>query len=131
MTASTPADRLATVLCGPFGWVHVNPGDEDDHASMRARQLAGLLALMSGADGSDDMLRLAAQLSAEVAGAIRRMLCGRTQSVGEIPLKARQIAQILLAFQPGEGPSEMLWLAQQLADELVDTVAALVAGGAS
>ena len=134
MIASTPADHLTTVLRAPFGWVHVNPTEERDHAAMRSRQLAGLLVLMSGTDGSDDMLHLAAKLSAEAAAAIHKILCDRVGGFDDIAVGTRQIAQILhfISRQLAEGPSDMLWLAEQLADELVDTVAGtLVAGGAA
>lgn len=34
-------------------------------------------------------------------------------------MRARQLAALLLAIQPPEGPDSLLWLAQQLSDELV------------
>jgi len=34
-------------------------------------------------------------------------------------LRAKQLADLLLAMQPEEGPSTLLWLAQQLSDEIV------------
>jgi hypothetical protein len=132
MIAQTPVEHGATVLSAPFGQMHVNPGDEADHAIMRSRQLAGLLALMSDADESDAMVRLAARLGAGVAETIRRALCDGTQDLGAIAPQTREIAGVLIASQPSAGPSDMLWLAQQLADELVDTVAGVLdAGGAA
>jgi hypothetical protein len=122
------------VLRTPYGWMHVNRTEEHDHASMRAKQLAGLVALMSGADESDDMLHLVAKLSAEVAVAIQRTLFSGSGSIDDVALRARQIAQILISIQPDEGASDMpcldmLWLAQQLADELVGTITSLSSDG--
>lgn len=37
-------------------------------------------------------------------------------------MRARQLAELLVLIQPEEGPNTMLWLAQQMADELVVAV---------
>jgi hypothetical protein len=37
-------------------------------------------------------------------------------------MRARQLAALLLLMQPDEGPDSILWLAQQMADELVIAV---------
>ena len=121
----------SVVLRTPYGRLYINHTEENEHADMRAKQLAGLLALMSGADGSDDMLRLAAKLSAEAGEAIR-MLCSQVPNIGDAALASRQIAQLLLLIQPEEGADDMLWLAIQLANELAGTIAGVSAvGGAS
>lgn len=72
MNASTSimAAPAPIILQAPYSQVHVARSDADDHALMRARQLA----------------------------------------------------ELLLLTQPEEGPGNMLWLAQQLADELVATM---------
>lgn len=121
------------VVHTPFGLMHVCRTEASDHASMRARQLAGLLALMSGAGDASDLTRLCARISAEVAESIRLVLCDRTSTFDNEPaLQTRQIAHLLVAVQPEDGPSEILWLAQQLANELGETAGWLhVGGGAS
>ena len=118
------------VIRTPFGAMHVDRTDEADHASMRVRQLAALLALMCSADEVDGMLHLAARISAEASAAIHRVLYGCTSTFDkELAAQTSQIAQLLILIQPEKGPDDMLWLAQQLADELADTVASMSAGG--
>lgn len=41
-------------------------------------------------------------------------------------MRARQLAQLLVLIQPADGPDPMLWLAQQMADEVVGTLAGLL-----
>jgi len=41
-------------------------------------------------------------------------------------MRARQLAQLLVLIQPEDGPDPMLWLAQQMADEVVGTLAGLL-----
>jgi hypothetical protein len=132
MNARSPIENQAIVLSTPYGSMHIDPTEAEDHAIMRVRQLTGLLALMSDADSTDEMLRLSAKLSAEMGDVVGRLHSSQRKGWVEIGLFARQISQILSAFQPIEGPSHMLWLAQQLADELVGTIAGAPAyGGAS
>lgn len=138
-TALVPSAKVEAQEAGilvvhtPFGLMQVARTEACDHASMRARQLSGLLALMSGADEADDMLRLCARIGEEVAESLRRFLRDRTSTFDdELALQTRQIAHLLVAVQPEDGPSEILWLAQQLANELGETVAwILEVGGAS
>ncbi|MFC0131389.1 hypothetical protein CR105_03105 [Massilia eurypsychrophila] len=127
MNARAPIECQSIVLRTPYGSMHIDPAEADDHAIMRVRQLSGLLALMSDSDSTDDMLRLAAKLSAEMGNVVSQIRS--IEGSVELGQLARQTAQILLAFQPTEGPSHMLWLAQQLADELVGTIAGAPACG--
>jgi hypothetical protein len=46
-------------------------------------------------------------------------------------MRARQLSALLLAIQPPEGPDSLLWLAQQLSDELVVCVERKCLGGAA
>lgn len=38
-------------------------------------------------------------------------------------MRSRQLAALLVAMQPEAGPDSLLWLAQQIADEVLGTVA--------
>jgi hypothetical protein len=42
-----------------------------------------------------------------------------------LAMRAEQLAELLMLIQPPEGPSNMLWLAQQLADEVLAMVVAM------
>lgn len=47
--------------------------------------------------------------------------------VGDYALmRARQLARLLVLIQPSDGADSMLWLAQQMADEIVATVAGMM-----
>lgn len=49
------------------------------------------------------------------------------EDVGDHALmRARQLSRLLALIQPSEGADSMLWLAQQLADEIVATVAGMM-----
>jgi hypothetical protein len=49
------------------------------------------------------------------------------EDVGDHALmRARQLARLLVLIQPSEGADSMLWLAQQMADEIVATVAGMM-----
>ncbi|MEM8512928.1 hypothetical protein RCH14_002254 [Massilia sp. MP_M2] len=41
-------------------------------------------------------------------------------------MRARQLANLLVLIQPKDGPDDTLWLAQQMADEVVATVAGMM-----
>lgn len=43
-------------------------------------------------------------------------------------MRARQLVALLLAMQPEEGPNDLLWLAQQMADEVAGTLAGIEGG---
>ncbi|MFZ4875001.1 hypothetical protein ACL9RI_07945 [Janthinobacterium sp. Mn2066] len=43
-------------------------------------------------------------------------------------MRARQLAALLLAMQPEDGPGDLLWLAQQMADEVAGTLAGIDGG---
>jgi hypothetical protein len=128
MIATTQSVGRATVLPAPFGELHVEHNREEDHAGMRANQLAALLALMRGADESDDLMRLAARLSAEVAGTMCHRARGEVQGVEDIESASRQLAQLLRSIEPEDGPGDLLWLAQQLAGELSATLESMAGG---
>lgn len=46
-------------------------------------------------------------------------------------MRARQLSALLLSMQAPEGPDSLLWLAQQLSDELVVCVEQKCLGGAA
>lgn len=51
------------------------------------------------------------------------------EEVGDHALmRARQLAELLLLVQPPEGAGTVLWLAQQLADEVVASIVGLMGG---
>ncbi|WP_038494163.1 hypothetical protein [Janthinobacterium agaricidamnosum] len=45
-------------------------------------------------------------------------------------MRARQLSALLVAMQPEDGPCDLLWLAQQMADEIVVMVANMAGGAA-
>jgi hypothetical protein len=61
-------------IIAPFSTVHIPGEDVNDHAIMRARQLAQLLLLIQPEDGPDTMLWLAQQMAHEVVGALAGMM---------------------------------------------------------
>jgi hypothetical protein len=43
-------------------------------------------------------------------------------------MRARQLAELLVLIQPEDGPGYMLWLAQQIANEVVASIAGMIGG---
>ncbi|MFC0169347.1 hypothetical protein ACFFKC_14775 [Pseudoduganella danionis] len=110
------------VLDAPYGAMHVNRIDDIDHASMRAEQLCELLTLMSANDKQRTMLRLAKQLASEMLDKAKAALA---TDIGEDLRAAAKFADEVMSFLldiSQEELSNMLWLAQQICDELSGTL---------
>lgn len=117
--AAVPAQGI--VFRAPYSQVHIPHEEADDHIIMRARQLSAILRAMPIADYSESMIRLASRLADELMQAIK--------SNGEGSLLASQLAELLLKIQGDGGPCDLLWLCQQIADELDETMSSMVTEG--
>lgn len=132
MNARAPAGVLVAapiVLDAPYGKFHVNRVDDIDHAGMRAEQLREVLILMADADKANLMLRTARPLGGEVYDRTRLAIEDSTNCAGLIAasLLAGEVSNFLLTIELDAGAGIMLWLAQQLCDELRDTLAGMAA----
>jgi tryptophanyl-tRNA synthetase len=109
------------VVSAPYSQVHIPALDADDHIIMRARQLSAILRVMPVADYSEQMIQLLRQLAEDLVKAIKRADGG--------PLLASQLAELLLMVQGEEGPCDMLWLCQQIANEIDETMSGMLSAG--
>lgn len=111
-------------LDAPYGKFYVNRDDGRDHAGMRAKQLREVLILMSDADKSHLMLRLAKQLGGEVADRTMLAIEDRTNIEGLVAASifARELSDFLHLFEVDGEADITLWMAQQLCDELGGTL---------
>lgn len=98
----------------PYSTVHAQASDVADHVGMRASQLAALLHVLPTTDYSAQMILLAARLAHELDEQVKR---GEGES-----LIANQLAELLLRVQGEDGPCHLLWLCQQIADELAAAI---------
>ena len=88
---------------------------------MRAAQLGEVLRMMAEEHPDNFMLKLCARLSAELRAAFDNL-----PEVESLVL-ATQIAEICLSEQEDDsGPGDLLWLCQQMADELREILNAMV-----
>lgn len=106
------------VFRAPYSQVYIPHEEADDHIIMRARQLSAILHVMPIAGYSENMIRLASRLADDLVQAIK--------SSGEGSLLASQLAELLLKIQGDGGPCDLLWLCQQIADELDETMSAVI-----
>ena len=112
------------VLNAPYCTLHIPEKCLVDHVSMRAAQLGEVLRMMAAEHPDNFMLKLCARLSGEL-----RSACDNLPKEESLVL-ATQIAEICLSEQEDDdGPGDLLWLCQQMADELRDILVARVAGG--
>lgn len=111
------ADAGPTVIfTAPYSIVRIPVFDLDDHVGMRAGQLAALVRAIPRDDYPVTLMRMAAQLADELNGQLKN-------GQGEAAL-AGELAELLLRAQ-GSGPCDLLWLAQQIADEISAVVTAI------
>ena len=109
------------VLSAPYCSVHIAEAKFMDHVSMRAAQLGEVLRMMSVEHPDNFMLKLCARLSAELRAAFDNL------PNAESLVLATQIAEICLSEQDdNDGPGDLLWLCQQMADELREILNAMV-----
>lgn len=107
------------VLSAPYCSVHFAAVSFVDHVSMRAAQLGEVLRMMAAEHSENFMLTLCARLSGELRSAY--------SNLPEALILAKQIAEICLSEQDDDdGPSDLLWLCQQMADELREILNAMV-----
>lgn len=114
---TSAAPESAYSFTAPYSTVHIPAFDIEDHIGMRAGQLAALLPVIPVADYSSQMLSLAGRLANELDAPSDR----RQADV----LVAGQLAELLLRIQGEHGPCDLLWLAQQIADEILEIVTAM------
>ena len=108
-------------LSAPYCSVHIAEANFIDHVSMRAAQLGEVLRMTAVEHPDNFMLKLCARLSGEL-----RSACGNLPECDSLVL-ATQIAEICLSEQEDDdGPGDLLWLCQQMADELREILNAMV-----
>lgn len=107
------APERVFIFVAPYSEVRVAAFDLDDQIGMRAGQLAAILRVIPVANHSAPMLSLAGRLADELKAQSKRDA-----------LVAGQLAELLLRAQCQDGPCDLLWLAQQLSDEVAELTAA-------
>lgn len=108
------------VIRAPYCTLHLPKLSFADHVSMRSGALAEILRLMSADDPGNCMTSLSARLADELRGAYR--------DIQNALLLTKQIVEILRNEQTDEGPGDLLWLCQQIADELCSVLGAMMDG---
>lgn len=111
---AAPVAVPGIVVNAPYSQVHIPATDADDHIIMRAKQLSSILRVMPVAGYSDQMIQLLRQMADDLVEAIRRGNGGA--------LLAGQLAELLLMIQGAEGACDILWLCQQIANEIDETM---------
>ena len=105
-------------LKSPYCSIHISENNFADHVSMRAAALTELLRLMAAAHPDNFMISLCARLGGQLQDAYA--------DLPESLLLAKQMAEICLSEQGDDGPGDLLWLCQQMADELREILNAMV-----
>lgn len=113
------------VVRAPYSQVLISHEEADDHIIMRARQLFAILHVMPIEGYSENMIRLASRLADDLVRAIK----GNGNGDGDGPLLASQLSELLLKIQGDGGPCDLLWLCQQIADELDETMSSMITEG--
>jgi len=98
----------------PYSTTLVDLTNIADQLSMRSAQLRGVLFAMMVDPEADIMAPLAYELAADLAEDVRANFL-----TSKCP---QQLSHLLLLIQNEDGPNDMLWLAQQIADELVELI---------
>jgi hypothetical protein len=106
------------VVRAPYCEVHIPTRDAGEHIEMRAKQMAAILRVMPIANYSAPMVRLVGQMANSLVEAI--------QGGDDAALLATQLAEILLMIQGVDGPCDLLWLCQQIASEIDETVSDMI-----
>jgi hypothetical protein len=120
LTAAATPER-SFVVSAPYSQVRIPALDAEDHIFMRARQLSAVLGVMPIADYSEQMILLVRQLAEDLVEEIKRGDGGQ--------LLAGQLAELLLMIQGEQGPCDLLWLCQQIANELDEMMPRLLEEG--
>lgn len=106
------------VVRAPYCDVHIPTRNAGEHIEMRAKQIAAILRVMPVADYSASMFRLVGQMANSLVEAI--------QGGDDAALLATQLAEILLMIQGENGPCDLLWLCQQIASEIDETISGMI-----
>ncbi|MDB4873335.1 MAG: hypothetical protein JWL97_4339 [Gemmatimonadales bacterium] len=122
LTTATAPER-GFVVRAPYSQVHIPALEADDHIIMRAKQLAAILRLMPVGDYSEQMILLARKLADDLVKEVRRCDGGQ--------LLAGQLAELLLMIEGPDGACDILWLCQQIAKELDETIPRLLEEGSA
>lgn len=123
-TNVNPRVASAMTLDGPYSTIRINDADVFDYVIMRSRQLLATLRNMPAGEYSAPLITLARGIAAQLVQKIKACKFARSSSL------AVQLVSLLLAIQNDEiGPCDILWLAQQMSDELVCALQ-VIAGGA-
>lgn len=105
----------------PYSQAHIPFAEINDHIIMRSKQLAAILAVIPTAGYSPQMISLVGQMADNLVAEVRRA-DGGSPLAGQI---ASQLAELLLMIQGSQGPCDLLWLCQQIANELDETMSAM------
>ena len=114
---SIGAEASAIIVPSPYSQTHIGD-DLSDHLNMRARQLSAVLHVLPVGGYSDQMVQLAKRVACDLVASIRGDLTGRISDEYGGSLLAGQLAELLLMIQSDDGPCDLLWLCQQIADEI-------------
>lgn len=107
----------AVIVTAPYSQVHIRVLEADDHIIMRTKQLAACLRHMPVADYSEPMVLLLRKLADDLVQAVR---------TGDgAALLASQLAELMISTQGSNGPCDVLWLCQQLGDEIDATISGM------
>lgn len=109
------------VVNAPYSQVHITTSNAEGHIIMRAEQLSAILRVMPVAGYSEKMIRLVSRLADDLVEAIK--------CVDGAPLLAGQLAELLLMIQGSDGPGDLLWLCQQIANEIDETMSGMIREG--
>jgi hypothetical protein len=98
----------------PYSSVHIPMRDAEDHAIMRAKQLAASLRQMPVGAYFEPTVLLARRLADELVVAVRAGSGGA--------LLASQLGDLMTSLDDGGNPCDTLWLCQQLCAEILETI---------
>lgn len=112
-------------VSAPYSQAHIPFAEVSDHIMMRSKQIAAILAVIPTAGYSAQMISLVGQLADNLVVEVRRA-DGGSPLAGQI---ASQLAELLLMIQGEQGPCDLLWLCQQIANELDEVIPAAAETG--
>ena len=105
------------VMQAPYCTLHMAEEGFVDHVSMRTAALADLLRLMAVDEPKNCMTSLCARLADDLRKAY--------EDTPRALLLTNQLAEIFFNEQSDQGAGDMLWLCQQINDELRDVLSSM------
>jgi hypothetical protein len=111
------------IVCAPYSSVHIPMRDAEDHAILKAKQLAFCIKHMPVGAYSEPIVQLARRLADELVLA--------TRAGNGAALLIGQLDDILRLVAGDAGHCDVVWMCRQLVDEVQETVFALDAEKAS